>query len=478
MRRNAVVFVHGMPPERRPLDTIDAFAATVFGSEWRVHPRPLEATDSYEARRYAATRADGSLQIDVFEYDWRFLQTANRYAGLSVTTLRLLMRRPGAVPDPLFGIWRVAWLTLLTPLVLAALLFTAGGYFLSTGVPAWLVGLVSSVLVISVGLGAFRLVSVALSRSFITAGFVDVARYLDPQPGSYAARRAIRDGLVDLLHTLAQGDYEQVTLVGHGLGAHIGYDAMVALWAETHELHAGPVDEHTPLADLAAVEAAAAHLPPAPSPEAVEEFQTLQHALWRSLRMQGNPWRITDFVTVGAPLAFADVTMARPRVTAGLSARLGKPDRTLAEMTRRGAVAVCPPRSENQTVDGRDEGPLSYRWPESGTRDVLGAQATFAVTRWTNLWFPVARGGLRGDWFGGPLAPLFGPGVRDVPALDDVGRTPGVAHLKYFESAGSGVAETLEKIVTRPGEPPGPAAPPADSGTVRRVVHRSWQRSS
>ena len=36
------------------------------------------------------------------------------------------------------------------------------------------------------------------------------------------------------------------------------------------------------------------------------------------------------------------------------------------------------------------------------------------MVRWTNVFFPV-RLGLFGDWFGGPLAPLFGCGIKDVP---------------------------------------------------------------
>ncbi len=63
-------------------------------------------------------------------------------------------------------------------------------------------------------------------------------------------------------------------------------------------------------------------------------------------------------------------------------------------LIRRGVMSCCPP-------------------PRSGELDGLSA---FAVTRWTNICFPVRRGGgIRGDWFGGgALAPLFGPGIREI----------------------------------------------------------------
>jgi hypothetical protein len=47
----------------------------------------------------------------------------------------------------------------------------------------------------------------------------------------------------------------------------------------------------------------------------------------------------------------------------------------------------------------------------------------------------VTRGRLAGDWFGGPLAPLFGPGIRDT-AVE--GNKPGrlawaIPHIRYFK---------------------------------------------
>ena len=66
-----------------------------------------------------------------------------------------------------------------------------------------------------------------------TTSFVDVARYLDTAPHSYAARRAIRGGLVDLLHALHDGRYSRIVIVAHSLGAYIAYDALTSFWAET-----------------------------------------------------------------------------------------------------------------------------------------------------------------------------------------------------------------------------------------------------
>lgn len=472
--RTAVVFVHGLPPDRRPLDALDAFAKSALGPDRLVYPLPVEITDSYEARRYVT---DGPGEVEIFEYDWRFHVTAGRYAGLAPMLARLLLRRPRNVPDPLYGVWRVVWSMLLTPLVIALCLLTVGGYFLSTGVPAWLVGLVSSVLVLAVGLGAFRAVSVALTRSFVTAGLVDVARYLDPQPASYASRRAIRGGLIDLLYVLQQGAFARVIVVAHGVGGYIAYDALTALWAETHELHASATQ--TELAHLTAVEDAAAELR---ADDGLDEFQRLQYALWRNVRMQGNPWRITDFITVGTPMALADLFVARPGILSGLTgADLTSRAALFDRLVRRGAVMRCPPRSETQRVDGPDDAGRDYGLRDGG-RVVLGSQAAFAVTRWSNLWFPVPRGSLRGDWFGGALRPWYGAGVRDLPVPDDVpdGTRRGAAHLAYFSRPDGGLADALRAALALDAYPDLATlqeAPPPDHGTIGRQVHRSWQRS-
>jgi hypothetical protein len=231
----------------------------------------------------------------------------------------------------------------------------------------WIVGLITSAVVLVFWFGLYRMAAKALVNN-TTTSLVDVARYLDPSPSSYAARRAIRGGLVDLLHSLHDGRYARIVVVAHGVGTYISYDALTALWAETH------------------------------------------------LRRQVNPWCITDFVTVGAPMALADLLVTRPGLLSGFTKSDGARRRELFEgLVRRGALVRCPSRAEAPHVDSDEHSP-------------------FAVTRWTNLWFPVTRGSLHGDWFGGAVGPLFGGDIRDI-AVE--GNQPerfkrGSAHNEYF----------------------------------------------
>ncbi|AKK28667.1 hypothetical protein [Mycobacterium sp. EPa45] len=450
--RTAVVFVHGLL-ERRPMDVLDDFAKTVLtpeGGRWEYYPQPIEITDSYEARRYTAT-----VGVDLYEYDWSFLMTSARYAGFIPALARMFLRRPRHVPDQLFGIWRAVLLTVLVPVAVLVGLFVVGGYFLHTGVAGWIIGVATSVVVLTVALAVFRLLPRALTRSFLTTGFVNVARYFDIASESQAARRAVRGGLVDLLYTLQQGRYARVVVVGHGIGGYIAYDALTSLWAETHELRAVPG-------------------PPLPSPiepdvhGSVVEFQERQFASWQDLRRQGNPWRITDFVTVGTPMALADLFVGRPPILSGCG-RVDRRHVLFDSLIRRGVVSSCPPR-----FDGSEK-------PAT-----VGGLSPFAVTRWTNIWFPVRRGSIRGDWFGGALAPLFGPGIREIAVSGNQPDrlAPGLAHTRYFkypERDGDGdVAFHLRKVLgveDHLGIDVVLNAPDPDPTTVGRVVYRSWQRS-
>jgi hypothetical protein len=362
--RTAVVIVHGMG-EKRPMETFDDFAKTVLrphsaqgDKKWDYHPRPVEITDAYEARRF------DSAQAEIYEYHWSYLMTADKYAGAMPMALRLFLRRPSNVPDALLGIWRRVW-TVVVALALAIPALFVAGYALNTDVPVWIIGLITSAVVLVFWFGLYRMAAKALVNS-TTTSLVDVARYLDPSTYSYTARRAIRGGLVDLLQSLHDGRYARIVLVAHGVGTYISYDALTAVWAEPHR--------------------------------------------------QGNPWRITDFVTVGAPMALADILVTRPGLLSGFKKSDGALRRELFEgLVRRGALVRCPPRPEALPVDSDEHSP-------------------FAVTRWTNFWFPVTRGSLHGDWFGGAVGPLFGDGIHDI-AVE--GNQPerfkrGSAHNEYF----------------------------------------------
>ena len=282
--RTAVVIVHGMG-EKRPMETFDSFVRTALHPRdgiWHYQPRAAEITDTYEARRYFATSRETAPQqghTEFFEYHWPFLMTAGKFAGVAPTALRLFLRRPSNVPDALLGVWRLVWGVVLAALLVIPTLFVAG-YALNSDVPAWIIGLTISAVVLIFWFGLYRMMARALVNKK-TVPLVDSARYLDPSPPSYAARRAIRGGLVELLGDLHEDGYGRIVLVAHGVGAYIAYDALTLSWTQTHQ-------------------------------------------------KQGKPWCITDFVTIGAPLALADLVLTRPPLASGLKTSDGTLRRELS----------------------------------------------------------------------------------------------------------------------------------------------------
>jgi hypothetical protein len=161
----------------------------------------------------------------------------------------------------------------------------------------------------------------------------------------------------------------------------------------------------------------------------------------KGIRAQGNPWLITDFVSVGTPMYFADQLLH------------GKRGRSFGARIERRELPTCPPYNE-ENPDNNIHGTRCYyswektTWEQEGrqrrrvSRRVLYEGAPFAVVRWTNVYFP-AEAGFFGDWFGGPLARLFGPGIRDLKVQGNTlgkpgttllrhRRMPGIAHSYYF----------------------------------------------
>jgi hypothetical protein len=192
--------------EKHPMETLDDFAKSALrphsaqgDKKWDYSPRPVEITDSYEARRF------DSAQAEIYEYHWTYLMTADKYAGAMPMALRLFLRRPSNVPDALLGIRRRVWTVTAALLWGIPALFVAG-YALNTDVPVRIIGLITSAVVLVFWFGLYRMAAKALVNS-TTTSLVDVARYLDPSPYSYVARRAIRGGLVDLLRSLHDGRY-------------------------------------------------------------------------------------------------------------------------------------------------------------------------------------------------------------------------------------------------------------------------------
>lgn len=421
----AVVVVHGMG-EQKPLQTLKGFVRTALKpvggkGQRKYYSRPALLTESFEARRYIAFRIPRAgvpvfrEKTELYEYHWSYLMTGNRFGDVLGTVLRLVFQPIWRVPSGLRWAYLLIWLT-----VAAWIAVNVAGVVHLGASARWLVRAA-----VGNGIAIAVVVLVLLVLHFaqlkITQTFVDVVRYLDTSPRSYTARRAIRGGLVSLLRELhADGRYGRIVVVAHSLGGYIAYDALGSLWTELHPLHGGTAettDPVTPLDGLVELEKAADQVLVDGDAGA---YQSAQFELWRGLRRQGNPWLVTDLITAGTPMYFADLLFTHSR-------------KEFRELMEDGELWRCPPRSEQQLADDPKPPPkVRYGW-SNGSREVLSSWSMFAAVRWSNFWFPPALG-FFGDWFGGRLKPLFGAGILDVEVTGNKpGRyCPGFAHTQYF----------------------------------------------
>lgn len=517
--RQAIVVIHGMG-EQRPVETLNEFSRMVANSA-PFHSRPMKLEGAFEARMHVIPRTvvdpsedgskdpakDGSAddggtrfdtQTDIYEYHWSHLMTGNRLNDLWPTFRRMMF--------PAVGFWEVVCGILALAILGAGIAMLAGVWTVPAGiasvllpwgfivggaavllmsflrrVPPGMIGLwlliwaavaalayafivveplrdvffaPDPLRVVLGGASAIVIVAYLISRvlpGWLVKNLVDVVRYLDTGPRSYAVRRDIRKGIVDLLEALHRTErYQRIILVAHSLGSYIAYDAITYFWGV--KVRQRRVTE----ADFADLEAAAGELSRAHDvlathrdadtawrehADARERFREEQCEVWRRMRTGDHPWLITDLVTFGSPMNFADQLFTRTT-------------KDFKERIARREVLTCPPVSE-VTKPGVAPSRYSLLWGRPADRKLHEA-APFAVVRWTNLWYP-ARAGFFGDWFGGPLARLFGLGVEDIPLkkATPASRIPGWAHAVYLREgvrkgklrAPNSFGEALEKVL-------------------------------
>jgi hypothetical protein len=364
--RQAVVVIHGIG-EQLPMETLRGFVEAVTpdarrggGLSAKALSKPDYISPTLELRRMAVPGDDrewtpGSfVSTDFYELYWAHLMAGTAWHHVLAWVAQLLLRRPTAVPRRLRLAWGVSWIAVL--LALAAIFGPTGPR--SAG--QWSL------------LGALAGLALLLCRSTGTyfglqyAG--DAARYLSPRPENVGVRLAIRSEAIRLLEGLHDDPtwrrYHRIVVVGHSLGSVIAYDALTHLWQRRHH-----PSEASPLSPgPAAVEA---HEPPAGSEaRAIDQARREQSAAWREQREIGVQWKITDFVTLGSPLAHAPFLMASD-------------ERDLEERVKQREYPTCPP----QPNDPRDRqyGRDLLASP-TGSR-MLHHAAPFACTRWTNLYF-------------------------------------------------------------------------------------------
>ncbi len=417
--RQAVVIIHGIG-EQQPMNTLRSFISGFYpvkpDGKLHVFSKPDRISAVLDLRRMTASAKVTGNPTDFYELYWAHLMQGTTWAHLLDWFAVLMFRSRDSVPERLSGLFRWCWAAAGVLLVIFAGLLLAGPLPIimvaGAGAPLW---------------PFLRIWLRWVSRKYALSYLGDAARYLRPAPENIGRRQAIRNAGLDVLrrlHDEPMQRYDRIVVVGHSLGSVIAYDILTHLWQEMHWQHTKPVNPDQPCYE----EMKRRLVSVAGSVGDFDCFRTLQKELLKEEQALGMPWKITDLITVGSPLTYADFLLADTKYP--IDRR--RQDRELP---------TCPPQLE----DARDIGFLSpsYRLKDGPmeTKKLLHHAALFACTRWTNIYF-------RSDIVGGPLHELFGDGIKDVPLTGcSAASKTAMAHVRYWDAREPEACDAVKKAM-------------------------------
>lgn len=452
--KQAVVVIHGVG-EQLPMDTLKAFVRAVWEEDeqitqngmpdsTRVWTKPDTRSGSLELRRITTRQSiatptfpaiegvadSGGVRTDFYELYWADLSAGSTLDQIKTWLLGLLWRNPfKRVPHAVLTAWIALWvLSVATVYFVLAALVTPSMHILIFYPFGWMADWQPW---IPAAIGALF--------GYVGANYVvpyvgRVVRYTRATPDNIAARKEIRQRGLALLEALHDGEYERVIVVGHSLGSILGYDLINYFWATRFASHT--FIESTPEFNaFRNLEEALAAYEISNAASDLAKFHHAQRALCQTLRRrpkEDSRWLITDFITLGSPLTYADFLLASD--TASLQLRVEMREYSVAPPIREvlDEKFLAPAKSAGLPLSPRDEPKLlSFKYPPANWQ--MHHAAPFSVVRWTNIYDP-ARFIFCGDLISGPLKTLFGKAVTDVD-LRAIRNSQSwtFTHTKYWE---------------------------------------------
>lgn len=436
-RRQAVVVIHGIG-NQQPMDTLRGFVGRLLEPDDKMYSSPNRLTDNLELRKLSI----GHKNTDFYEFYWANLVKDVPITDIIVWMIKLIYSRrlPERLKNVIWGL-RVGLPLITLGIYLLgsrlALLFKDSDMFKVTlygFLGLWILRSSSNLL--------FKLVE----NTFIQ--FIgDAVRYTVPTPENIETRSKIRQEGIQLLRKLHEDvdendptcrTYDRIVLVGHSLGGIIAYDILSFLWSADNKTFDKTNDDNLlkqrALADISTYVNA--------EELDVQTYQTLQNNLFEEQKQLGNFWRITDFITLGTPLAHGAFLLA-------------KDDADFRMKIEQREVAVSPPQMHAE--DKQFFYPKNFEIEETFTTEsgipstkivkrtvkLLHSAAQFGVVRWSNFYF-------RNDYIGGSMRFWFGKGMIDEEIIP-VGKTnqniPVKPHTAYWSAEQPEPMGTIRKIL-------------------------------
>ncbi len=411
-KRQAVIVIHGIG-EQYPMSTLRDFVSNVIETKADTHqPQYYSKPDLFSNifdLRCLVTPGNTRPRTDFFEFYWAHLMPKANWPKVFNWIVLLINRNRKDVPPQFRSLWWMLWGSL--GMLSIAIVMSVVNLFINPQHEAEIF------LKIPFGLAMTGLFLQGLFLSYIG----DAATYLSPHPQNVASRYAIRSAGVALLDNLHKsGNYDRIIIVGHSLGSLIGYDILSYTWhryqkqfGSAEKLHR----EHMQQAEsFAKKRSQMFNNKENLQTDFQEQWATLTRQVGKEMRTNQHAWLVTDFVTLGSPLAHADFLMANSR-------------EDFNRKVEQRELAVSPPVMD---LKGTFSNRINYILPDGSKRSTFVPHhaAWSACVCWTNLYFP-CQWLLKGDVVGGPLAPLFGAGVHDI-AVSTKNRNGWLAHTLYW----------------------------------------------
>lgn len=430
----AVVIIHGMG-EQQPMETLRGFANSIIpdivnsGNPYRekFYVKPDSLSELFDLRRITAIV--DNVKADFYEYYWAHLMRGSTNSD-TLNWIAGLFRRIRYVPARLRLIHSVLLFLFLA--TIAALVYIIKEH------PQSLQKLLAY-FALGAGIGYFVLRALRAVVSTISINILgDAARYFTPKPGNVINRQQIRQEGLTLLHKLHgrmpdgtfKPYYDRVIIVAHSLGSVIAYDLVSILWSNYNSRFDKSLPAHQTA--LATMEKLTHQIKTATKTgtltlQDLKVYEDARTTLRNASMEAGNPWRISDFITMGSPLSHAQLLMAR-----------GKNALDLLQKERQ--FPTCPPILEAQhTLSYK----ISLKFSDKNTEEIKVPHhaALFALTSWTNIWF-------KNDYVGGPMKQSFGQAVNDI-GLSSKTRPvfPFLSHTSYWDKQETQSVETIRSLI-------------------------------
>ncbi len=494
--KQAVVIIHGIG-EQVPMETLQDFVDAAWSKDDTlirrdrrdgntghkprtsnpVWTKPDKRNRSFELRRITTETDDHGKRTDFYEYYWAHLMHGTTWEQVKAWVTEIIFRWPRDVPRPVFAAWCLIWLVLI---VLGLAFITPVREWVLSCPPIasfriWMAAHIAWILPVAGLVGSALLVKLRqLAKGYIG----DVARYVKASPVNVARRQEIREKGVQLLETLMGVDeaamaarnaaiandeipdwdteYDRIIIAGHSLGSIVGYDILKHCFARVNKIKRPGFAKMDDQPERFALEEYLQNglLPkdhPDHEPFDLDEYRKKQRASLKELQAAGNPWIVSDFVTLGSPLTHAEFLMGKDA------------DDIDAQKCKR-ILPTCPPILEWDSQTDKDHFTYLPESEHGSKKKELKAKnfdyfryphhaAHFAYTRWTNI-YSRSSAVVIGDLVSGPLGDKFPltkdgislAGIKDVAVLPkwENGKRAGplrlLTHTKYWKIKGNAKA--------------------------------------